>query len=45
MVIDPQDVDQAIEIIEDSWNEHGIAKHPRVGIMIETPAVTILTVS
>src|SRR6185369_5929933 len=42
MVIDPQDVDQAIEIIEDSSKRHGIAKRPQVGIMIETPAAVIL---
>jgi phosphotransferase system enzyme I (PtsI) len=42
MVIDPQDVDQAIEIIEDSSKKYGIAQRPPVGIMIETPAAVVL---
>jgi phosphoenolpyruvate-protein phosphotransferase len=42
MVIDPHDVDQAIEIIEDSSKRHGIAKRPQVGIMVETPAAVVL---
>ena len=42
MVIDPHDVDQAIEMIEDATTRHGIAQRPQVGIMIETPAAVVL---
>jgi len=42
MVIDPHDVDQAIEIIERLSTKHGLARRPEVGVMIETPAAVVL---
>ncbi len=42
MVIDPQDVDQAIEIIETFAARHGIARRPQVGLMVETPAAVVM---
>jgi phosphoenolpyruvate-protein kinase (PTS system EI component) len=42
MIIDPHDVDQALEIIENSSARHGVQRRPQVGLMIETPAAVVL---
>lgn len=42
MVIDPHDVDQAIEIIEQFSMRRELTQRPQVGIMIETPAAVVL---
>jgi phosphoenolpyruvate-protein kinase (PTS system EI component) len=42
MVIDPQDLVRAIDIIEEYSQQQGRPNRPPVGIMIETPAAVIL---
>lgn len=42
MVIDPQDVVRAIEIIDEFSAKQGRRKRPPVGIMVETPAAVML---
>lgn len=42
VVIDPQDLVRAIEIINDCSAKEGRCKRPPVGIMIETPATVVL---
>jgi phosphoenolpyruvate-protein phosphotransferase (PTS system enzyme I) len=42
MVVDPQDVVRAADIISDQAEKAGLAKRPPIGVMIETPAAVVL---